>query len=125
MKARIIDTAFVGYPAQNMARSRAFYEGILGLTVAQEFAEGWVEYQVGSTTLSLGSMESWKSAQKVGPGIAFEVDNFNDFIEHLKNNNVNFTMEPVVMESCSMAVITDPDGNLITIHSLAPSRRNS
>jgi catechol 2,3-dioxygenase-like lactoylglutathione lyase family enzyme len=68
MKVRIIDTAFVGYPAQNMARSRAFYEGILGF---------------------------------------------------------NFAQEPVVMESCSMAVITDPDGNLITIHSLAPSRRNS
>ena len=44
------EIAFAFYPVTDLARARAFYEGLLGLKVGTTFAEGekiWIEYEVG------------------------------------------------------------------------------
>ena len=54
---KIARFAFVVYPSTDQARSRAFYENILGLTVGMSFERGdqfWVEYAVGPHTLAIG-----------------------------------------------------------------------
>ncbi|MFM7088443.1 MAG: VOC family protein, partial [Candidatus Paceibacterota bacterium] len=56
----IKEIGFVCYPVVDMARARKFYESVLGLVPSEEFSSGeWVEYAVGSGTLSLGKMEGW------------------------------------------------------------------
>ena len=47
----ITEIAFIGIPATDMKRSRAFYEGVLGLKCTHE-APGvnWVEYDIGAGT---------------------------------------------------------------------------
>jgi catechol 2,3-dioxygenase-like lactoylglutathione lyase family enzyme len=55
---KIVEFAFVIYPATNRARSRAFYEGVLGLVPATTFEEGdqfYMEYEIGPHTLGVGS----------------------------------------------------------------------
>jgi catechol 2,3-dioxygenase-like lactoylglutathione lyase family enzyme len=60
---RVTEIAFSCYPVTDVARARAFYEGVLGLTPAMnhETPNGhWIEYEIGSGTLSIGSAPGWK-----------------------------------------------------------------
>ena len=121
----IKEIAFVGYPTTNMKKAREFYEGILDLTLSNEFGavsdeSEFVEYSIGSGTFSLGCMSEWKPS-KDGPSVAFEVENMDEVIKKLKKNNVIFTMEIIDTAVCNMAMILDPDGNSILIH----KRKNS
>ena len=50
---RIVEFDFIVYPTTDLARSRAFYEDILGLssttTLTNDGGEFWVEYEVRSS----------------------------------------------------------------------------
>lgn len=47
---KILEFAFIIYPATDLARSRSFYEEVLGLNSATSFINGdqfYVEYEIG------------------------------------------------------------------------------
>ena len=114
---KVNEIAFTGYPVTDQARSRAFYEGIFQLKPTMEMeSEGgfWIEYNIGSGTLAISNF--WKAAEKCGPCLAFEVDDYEETLKILKENAVIFDGDPMEFPSCHFAVITDPDGNLITVH---------
>ncbi len=51
----IKDIAFTVYAVTDMKKSKAFYEGILGLVPGQEFnSDTWTEYDLGAGTFALG-----------------------------------------------------------------------
>ncbi|HYP16392.1 MAG TPA: VOC family protein [Opitutus sp.] len=116
---RIKDIAFTGYPVTDLARARAFYEGVLGLKSSVTFEHGgaaWIEYDVGPSTLAISNMmPAWKPSAD-GPSVAFEVENFEEAVAALRDAQVSFLLEPSVGETCSLAVVADPDGNGIAIH---------
>lgn len=116
---RIVEFAFVVYPATDFARSRAFYEGVLGLTstTSMEFDDGfWLEYEIGPHTLAVGK-EPFLKPSGEGPHVVLEVEDFEQTIEHLKQHKVPFAIEPFVAPpGCSAAIIMDPDGNKLGIH---------
>jgi predicted enzyme related to lactoylglutathione lyase len=119
---KVLEFAFVAYPATEMERSCAFYEGILGLTRGMSMLNGndfWVEYDVGPHTLGIGNEPFMKPAN-AGPQLVLEVDDFDATIEFLKSSGVPFHVEPFDMPACRAAVVLDPDGNAIGIH-----KRNS
>ncbi|MFL6589026.1 MAG: VOC family protein [Chthoniobacterales bacterium] len=120
MKATNI--AFTGIPVTDIKRARAFYEGVLGLKPAGEFAEGvWIEYEIGSGTLAIGSVgDQWKPSAD-GTCVAIEVENFDAAIKSLKDKNASFAAEGIESPVCNMAVVQDPDGNKIIIHKLKSS----
>lgn len=113
MKYREI--AFVGYPVTDMARARKFYEEALGLEVSAEFGDSFVEYAVGSGTLSLGKMDNWKPS-KDGPCAALEAEDYDGTVASLKAADAEFVMETQDFPNCRMCITRDPDGNQITIH---------
>ena len=52
---KIVEFAFIIYPSTDQARSRAFYEGVLGLTSSTSVNDGsqfYVEYEIGPHTLA-------------------------------------------------------------------------
>ena len=121
MSIKITDIAFTGTPVRDMKKARAFYEGILGLVPAHVFEhEGtsWVEYNIGpaQSTLAItdGNLE-WKPSAE-GTAIAFEVENFDEAIAHLKANNITILGDAFDTPVCRIAIISDPDGNSVTIH---------
>ena len=118
---KIKNIAFVGIPVTDMKRARAFYEGVLGLKLSGEFADGvWIEYEIGDGTLAIGSVgDQWKPSPD-GTSVALEVDDFEGAITNLKAANISFDTENVESPVCRMAVIADPDGNKIIIHKLKP-----
>jgi predicted enzyme related to lactoylglutathione lyase len=119
MKATKI--AFAGIPVTDMKRARAFYEGVLGLEVSDEFGEGvWIEYNIGPDTLAIGSVgDQWRPSAD-GTSAAIEVEDFDSAIRMLKEAAVTFAAEPFESPCCRMAVVQDPDGNKIIIHKLKP-----
>ncbi len=109
--------AFTIYAVTDMKKSRAFYEGVLGLVPSDEFkdSEFWVEYNIGSDTLAIGCSPDWKPSVH-GTVAALETPNFDEVIKKLKEQKVDFKLEPADYPTCSMAVIKDPDNNNILIH---------
>lgn len=116
---QITEVAYTGYPVTDMARARAFYEGVLGLKTG--LARGpataaWVEYEIGPAVLAISNMApEWKPSDQ-GASIALEVSNFDEAIRFLREKNVPITVEPFETPVCRMAIISDPDGNSVTIH---------
>lgn len=113
---KIKEFAFIGYPVTDIARARAFYEGVLGLTCTTKFEHSnSVEYEVGPHTLLIGSSPMMKPSSD-GPAVALEVEDFDEAIAHLKKHNVSFVGEPFQSPICRGAFVLDPDGNKIGIH---------
>jgi len=117
---RFKEVAFTAYPVTDMARARAFYEGVLGLAVARTWGEGeprWVEYDVGPGCLAIvtGSGDAWPPAN-AGPAAALEVEDFPGAVAKLKAASVKFLWEPAEYPPCWMTVVLDPDGNRLAIH---------
>lgn len=120
---KITAIAFVGYPVTDMARARAFYETVLGLTpgeVWEHEGKAWIEYNLGPATLAISNMSSdmWKPSND-GPSVALEVDDLGAAVAELKAAGVTFYLEPMSSPVCQMAVVADPDGNSVLLHQKA------
>ncbi|WOO42225.1 VOC family protein [Rubellicoccus peritrichatus] len=116
---KVTEIAFVGNPVTDIKRARDFYERILGLDageIDEEIAEGqyWIEYAIGDQTLAISN--TWEPSGASGPSAALEVDDFDAAMAHLKQEGVNIILEKLETPVCFMGLITDPDGNGLTIH---------
>lgn len=114
----IREIAFTGSPVTDMARARAFYEGVLGLISSEEMAGGkWIEYQVGSGTFALTTInpKNWTPSDQ-GTAVAFEVDDLDAMVEKVKSSGGRFFLEKTESPVCWMAIVHDPDGNKVVLH---------
>ena len=116
---KVIEIAFSGYPVTDLKRACRFYEGTLGLQRSRLFGneeQGWVEYDIGSATVSIGNMApDWKPSNH-GGAVAFEVENFEQAMSKIKADGITITAGPLDTPVCHMAVVLDPDGNSLLIH---------
>lgn len=119
---KVIELAVVCYSVNDMARARAFYEGVLNLTpthiVDQEGGQ-WTEYEFGPYAVALGRGPGFQPGPDGGTA-ALEVEDFDAAIEHLKAHNVRFRMEPFESPVCRLAMIFDTEGNTVCIHKRNP-----
>jgi predicted enzyme related to lactoylglutathione lyase len=117
----ITEIAFSGYPVTDMARSRKFYEDVLGLKPALVSERAaWVEYELGTGTFAIGAYPIWKPSRDGGM-VAFEVDDFENTILDLKKAGTAFTLESTETPVCHFAIISDPDENAVMIHKRKPA----
>jgi len=112
----ITSIAFTVYPVKDMARARSFYEKILGLKVSQNFRDEWLEYDLGDSTFAITTTDMGHPPGAKGAVVAFEVTDLDAFVKRLKEESVTFVMDIFETPVCRMTVISDPDGNHITIH---------
>jgi len=120
----INEVAFTCYAVTDMAKSRAFYEGVLGLVPTTFYGEAtgdsqWTEYEIGPGAFALGRYADFKPSVD-GAAVAFEVDDFDAAVKRLRDAGAIFKMEPMQTPVCRMAMILDPDGSSLMIH-----KRNS
>ena len=111
--------AFTGYPVTDIAKSRAFYEGLFGLkpTITSEHdGKFWIEYTLGDATLALTTRsDRWKPASD-GPALACEVSNLDATITELRAAGVHFVIDAADGAMCRFAVVLDPSGNSLALH---------
>ena len=117
----ITESACFTYPVSDMARARQFYEDVLGLRLETDFRGEWLEYGIGSGTFAITTMDLQHKPGVKGGIIAFEVDDLDQTLAHLKNHLVPFVVEVCETEVCRLAVVSDPDGNDIVIHKRKPA----
>ncbi len=118
---KIKEIGFVAIPITDIPRARKFYEGVLGLQVSDEMMGGkWIEYVVGEDTLAIANLSDTWTPSDQGTGAAFEVEDFDEAIDRLRDRHVHFAAEPFETPCCHMAVVQDPDGNKLIIHKLKP-----
>jgi predicted enzyme related to lactoylglutathione lyase len=116
---KVQSLAFVGIPVTDMKRARDFYEGVLGLKVAETMMNGqWVEYDLGNNTLAIANVGPQWTPSDQGTGAALEVEDFDAAVKSLRERQVPFVVEGYESPCCWMAIIQDPDGNNIVIHKL-------
>ncbi|MDP9254411.1 MAG: VOC family protein [Verrucomicrobiota bacterium] len=120
---KVKEIGFVAVPVTEMARSRKFYEDVLGLRESRVYMEGkWVEYDLGAGTLALvPASEEWGPSEQ-GTGFAFEMEDFDQAVAELRAAGVKFVWEPFESPVCHMALVQDPDGNKIGIHKLKETK---
>lgn len=120
------EIAFTCYPATDLAASRAFYEGPLGLvpTMVTPCGEdgGWVEYEIGSHTFSIGKAPEILPSPN-GPSCGLEAVDFDATVAALREAGVTFRMEPFETPVCRMAMVLDPAGNVLIIHKRKPGHQ--
>lgn len=112
----ITSIAFTVYPVTDMARSRRFYEDVLGLAVGYTFGNEWTEYDVGGSTFAITTTDMGHPPGAKGAVVAFETSDLDAFVKRLKEKSVPFVVEVFSTPVCRMAVISDPDENHVTIH---------
>jgi len=106
-----------GYMVKDAARAIGFYRDVLGLEPVLVYPDNrGAEYEFADgTTFGL-----WGGGGMVMPfqpsnGILFAVDDFDAAVAAVKARGI-----PVLMEHetavCSMAMINDTEGNLVTMH---------
>jgi len=110
------EVAFIAIAVSDKERARKFYQETLELKPATTAMEGgWVEYELGPTTIGVGCHPAWKPSRD-GTTVAFEVEDFDDAYEKLKLRGVRFDSEKNETPVCWMAQFRDPDGNKLLIH---------
>jgi catechol 2,3-dioxygenase-like lactoylglutathione lyase family enzyme len=111
--------AFTAYPSDDVARTRAWYENILGLSFAGPYLEDDVERyneaHLGDGCFSL-MWSKWVGREPgSGAGVAFEVADIEAAIRSLRDKGV--TIDGVEDGPlCKTAAIRDPEGNKVTLH---------
>ena len=120
---KVIEIAFSCYPITDVARARAFYEGLLGLKPTMDHDMGdkghWLEYDIGPGTLSLGKYDGFKPTSD-GCTVGLEVEDFDTAVKAMQDAGVKITMGPMETPVCHMLMICDPDGNPLIIHKRKP-----
>jgi predicted enzyme related to lactoylglutathione lyase len=100
----------------DIARARKFYVDTLGLPVV---ASGSFGFQLleSSPHLSVHPAEHPDAKAMVGrhTGITFEVDQLLEFCSVLGERGVKFIAEPTQQGFGVMALVSDPDGNVLAL----------
>ncbi len=111
----ITEIAFTAFRVTDLAKARAFYEGVLGLTVSNEYGGVWIEYDIGAGTFVIQTITEDLPSGNRG-AIAFEVDDLDATVATLRAANTPFVMETNESPICRFTMVTDPDGNPVMIH---------
>ena len=89
------EVAFVAIAVSDKERARKFYQETLELKpTSTQMDGGWVEYDLGPTTIGVGCHPAWQPSRD-GTTVAFEVEDFDDAYAKLKQRGVKFDMEKI------------------------------
>ncbi len=110
------EVAFIAIAVSDKEHARKFYQETLELKPATTGMDGgWIEYELGPTTIGVGCHPAWKPSRD-GTTVAFEVDDFDATLAKLKERGVKFDSDKTETPVCWMAQFRDPDGNKLLIH---------
>jgi predicted enzyme related to lactoylglutathione lyase len=110
---------FITVPTQDLDRSVAFFEDVLGLTKSVYMPErGFAEFETGNVTLTLTAFEQMgmEFHRSTNP-FALHVDDLPAAKAALEAKGVVFPGDPMDTGVCHMAFFADPDGNPMMLHS--------
>jgi predicted enzyme related to lactoylglutathione lyase len=113
--------AFVGYPSKDMEAAKKFYGETLGLPVAMDH-DKWAEFTTPEGKAICLDGHSPEASKDPGPYLALETDGIEAEVSRLKDAGVTVIKEVWDNKVCKMALVADPNGNVLMLHEIAPDR---
>jgi lactoylglutathione lyase len=100
----------------DIERAKRFYRDDLGLALTREGSFG-AEFIEGLTHLGVHPAVHPEARAMVGrhTGVTFHVEQILDYCERLHQRGVRFVAEPTRQSFGVMAMIADPDGNVLAL----------
>jgi predicted enzyme related to lactoylglutathione lyase len=116
MQVRAVD--FVLLSVSDTEKSVAFYRDTLGLTPASQWPPFWYEFDAGGVTIAIGKPppEAPQPPYNGGVSVALAVPDAAAAVAELRAKGVPILQDAGESSVCYMALIADPDGNLIWLH---------
>src|SRR5258708_11010637 len=118
MSIQIKEVAFIFHSITDVTRARGFYETVLGLKTGFqiEFAPGmwWIEYDIAGVALAVSN--GLPGPHTAVSSLAIEVVDLDSALATVRSTDVPISKDMMDFPSCSMFVVTAPDGNEITLH---------
>ena len=116
----INELAFVVLAVSDMARSRAFYTGVLGLKETANWDDKWVEFDIGHGTLAVTLAGKEMPVGGSGVMVALEVTDLDAAVAALRESGFEPAGEPWDSPACRGLNLRDPDGYAILLHKIKP-----
>ncbi|MBL4848757.1 MAG: VOC family protein [Planctomycetes bacterium] len=114
--------AFVAYPTKKIEESKRFWGELLGLKHKFDHTDdkgGWSEYDTpDQKSIAIDGFSPAGSRAY----LALETDDIEAEIARLKEAGVPIHKDIWDNEVCKMALIEDPEGNLLMIHQISAER---
>lgn len=111
--------AFISHRASDMEADKHFWGELLGLKLAQNYENKWIEFETpDGKTIAIEQF----SPEGSPPTLALETDDIEAEVARLKEAGVRFRGETMDNKVCKMAFAYDPSGNMIMLHEIAPDR---
>ena len=107
---------FISVLTQDVERSRAFYNGLLGLPVS---ASGDFWFEVDTANVTLNVTDAATIGLEFRPALAIAALRVPDVAvarKELEEKGVQFFGETMDHGVCQMAPFADPDGNTLLLH---------
>ena len=110
---------FVTLPTRDFEKARAFYGGVLGLEESVQWGDmPAAEFETGRLTIAVMQSDAFglEFARHSHP-IALHVDDVEQARGELEGQGIEFLADTMDSGVCHMAHFTDPDGNVLMLHS--------
>ena len=116
---QVLGVDYVYFPVSDLEKATAFYRDVLGLTPVFSVGGMWGELQAGDTTVALHVEDDAPIAAPdagMRPSTAFACEDVAAMAERVRDAGGKVFMEPFESGSCTMAVVSDLDGNPVMLH---------
>lgn len=112
---------FVLYWVSDVERSLHFYRDLLGMQVGSNWENQWVELDAPPTTLALvragaDGTDEPPTTGSHAPSISLAVEDVHAAVAEAKRRGLTVKVEPMDSPVCVSAVLLDPDGNAVGLH---------
>ncbi len=123
----ITKIAFVAHPTTDMGSMKSFYGDALGLKQSADYGDMWAEFDApDGKSIALDPLMS-KVLDAPAVYMALETDDIDAEVARVKEAGATivkdtWTNEHEGKEICKMALVNDPEGNLVMLHQIASWR---
>ena len=116
---KVLGVDYVYFPVSDLEKATAFYRDVLGLTPVFSMGGMWGELQAGDTTVALHFEKDMPLAAPdsgLRPSTAFACEDVAAMAERVLEAGGSVAMEPFESGVCTMAIVSDLDGNPVMLH---------
>jgi len=123
----ITKIAFIAHPTTDMGAMKSFYGDVLGLKLTGDYGDMWAEFDApDGKSIALDPHMS-KVLDAPAVYMALETDDIDAEVACVKEAGATivkdtWTNEHEGKEICKMALVNDPEGNLVMLHQMASWR---
>lgn len=123
----ITKIAFIAHPTTDMRSMKSFYGDVLGLKSSADYGDMWAEFDApDGKSIALDTYTA-KNVEGAGVYMALESDDIDADVARVKDAGATivketWTNEHEGKEICKMALVQDPDGNMLMLHQMAAWR---